>query len=340
MVSLLKGSFNLLNKLSLKESTHILGDMSGNKVRVKQSKSFLDKKMNIEFSNGTKLVMHNTEEKARGGEKSIFFAENLQTGQPLVFALNFIRSNAGMDKVLQEVSEETETVKDIPSSQYIDRFIPGLTVIIDEPGILEKGVGRVKKRSECDLKSHLSNRNTAQTLKFLGESSLGLDVVHNSNKVHGDFKPENVLIQNLGDDKIAVLTDFGGTGSIGDHVEGGSPWLWKDKVRPEKLHPIQDLFALGVSTIAIARASISRMGNEPEKKFLGKVEDLGKKCADSNAKQPLTAALAANEFFLLQQEAEQNDFTGNKQDYDFGEYVQKGIFDHQGLPYNVRLIGQ
>lgn len=84
-----------------------------------------------------------------------------------------------------------------------------------------------------------------QLLQLTEQVLLGLDVIHKQGLIHGDIKPDNILVI---EDAFIKLVDFNISGNI-EHetsVAGTQQYLAPD-VGIEGRHPGQDLFALGVT---------------------------------------------------------------------------------------------
>ena len=86
--------------------------------------------------------------------------------------------------------------------------------------------------ANMDLASFLRNRNEVSINEkhYLARNiACGLDAIHEVGLVHGDLKPENVLIFGEPGHWIAKLADFGGAANIGKdgYWEGGGTIGWR-----------------------------------------------------------------------------------------------------------------
>lgn len=102
-------------------------------------------------------------------------------------------------------------------------------------------------RSEGDLMSRLMDRRLENLHDLLLDTSMALSEVHRCGMVHGDVKPENVLLNGRGFE----LIDFGLSGTVGEEPLGGS----RSYVSPQHKSvrsPRDDIWSLGV-TLAVAQ---------------------------------------------------------------------------------------
>ncbi|MFT7623419.1 MAG: serine/threonine-protein kinase PknK, partial [Myxococcota bacterium] len=77
----------------------------------------------------------------------------------------------------------------------------------------------------------------------------GLEYVHARGVVHGDVKPENVLVSHVSGEAQACLIDFGlsaRTGEGGDGIAGTAAYLAPEVIREEPASPSADLYSFGV----------------------------------------------------------------------------------------------
>lgn len=96
------------------------------------------------------------------------------------------------------------------------------------------------------LEEWASAREPAEVGRVVAQLALALDHLHTQGFVHGDLKPENVLVDREGE---PVLCDFGLARSTFDHAPAGGGTLYS--IAPERLaglppDPRSDLFSLGV----------------------------------------------------------------------------------------------
>lgn len=111
----------------------------------------------------------------------------------------------------------------------------------------------------CDLESVVKNNmwDKRTRLKLAMDTAHGLSVMHSHRVVHGDFKPTNVLVQQRGNDLVALITDFGFAQKIPDGPPprtrpGTYPYAPKEVFsQSPKLSTSIDLFSLGLTILEL-----------------------------------------------------------------------------------------
>ncbi|MHB8435088.1 MAG: protein kinase domain-containing protein [Acidimicrobiales bacterium] len=90
----------------------------------------------------------------------------------------------------------------------------------------------------------------------------GLAEAHRLGIVHGDVKPENILVSPEG---VSKLIDFGQSGPTGSHSLGGSPaYASPEAVRDEPLSPRSDLYAAGLLCYELLTGTLPFTGTPAE----------------------------------------------------------------------------
>lgn len=105
---------------------------------------------------------------------------------------------------------------------------------------------------EGNLKRNLTNRSEFERIRLLLGVSKGLDYLHSRSPpvVHGDLRPENILLSDQGE---PLLTDFGLSTNLGEeemyapsHPFGGSmPWMSPECMVGESRSCQSDIYSFG-----------------------------------------------------------------------------------------------
>ncbi|OGV71916.1 MAG: hypothetical protein A3K19_07400 [Lentisphaerae bacterium RIFOXYB12_FULL_65_16] len=108
----------------------------------------------------------------------------------------------------------------------------------------------------------------------------GLDVLHKAGYIHGDIKPQNVMLDRFGTVK---LVDFGraipSDGST--NLLLGTPLYMAPEVhRRERLTPVSDLYSAGMTILEMLRGRQVLAGAESERELLCQKETLAKRLED------------------------------------------------------------
>ena len=110
---------------------------------------------------------------------------------------------------------------------------------------------RVHGRSLADLLEGTARLPRGRALEILRGVALGLDAIHAAGRVHGDVKPENVLIEN--ETGRVVLTDLGLSRAVArsESVRAGTPaYMPPERAQgvaiPPELQPREDVYSLAV----------------------------------------------------------------------------------------------
>jgi len=103
---------------------------------------------------------------------------------------------------------------------------------------------RVEGPSLRQLLSSYGHLVSEQACGVLSGALTGLAFAHESNLLHGDIKPENVLVDMAG---VSMLTDFGQAVPLGSLSSGGSaPYLSPEAIEGRPLDQRSDLYSMGV----------------------------------------------------------------------------------------------
>ena len=118
----------------------------------------------------------------------------------------------------------------------------------EQPFLTEAYVGGPDLRIACEgLPLVARGRLLAQVLR-------GLEYVHARGVVHGDVKPENILVTGSDGHRRACLIDFGlaaRTGEAGDGIAGTAGYLAPEVIREQPSSPQADLYSFGVTAFEV-----------------------------------------------------------------------------------------
>lgn len=135
------------------------------------------------------------------------------------------------------------------------RLLDSLVLTEPEHPSLDGAIVLVMERADCSLRDLLATGTSeAEGARIIGEVCEGLAYLHRGGWVHGDLKPDNVLV---GPDGSARLSDFGlATELTGTHgyappmgtLDYLPPERWKSRLGVDgvRVRPSADVWALGI----------------------------------------------------------------------------------------------
>ncbi len=170
-------------------------------------------------------------------------------------AVKLLRPGAGMNEFVEQVRREAGRSRRIPSAHVVPVFDAGRIeggpfyvemAVCADPDEASPGSIRIG-RSLREARPGLSAEDAAHIVEDL---SRAVDAAHRTGVVHGDVKPENVLL--TPDTRRVMLADFGiatslagggkpGTTPVGT-VEYMAPEQWRDRLAPSEA---SDVYGLG-----------------------------------------------------------------------------------------------
>jgi len=169
-------------------------------------------------------------------------------------AVKLLRPGAGMSEFIEQVRREAGRARRIPSAHVVPVFDAGRIeggpfyvemAVCADPDEASPGSIRIG-RSLREARPGLSPEGAAHIVEDLARA---VDAAHRTGVVHGDVKPENVLI--TPDTRRVMLADFGlatslaggapATTPVGT-VEYMAPEQWHDRLAPSEA---SDVYGLG-----------------------------------------------------------------------------------------------
>ncbi|KIO18096.1 hypothetical protein M407DRAFT_48322, partial [Tulasnella calospora MUT 4182] len=138
-----------------------------------------------------------------------------------------------------------------------------------------------------NLYRHLNSLSDARRIQVLLGIAKGLECLHSRKPpvVHGDLKPENVLLSDLGE---PLLTDFGLSTILGEEamytpshrVGGSTPWMSPECIQGEPRSCKSDVYSFGGLAFTV-------MAGESPHAGLTNNQITLKVCNPSNPKDPI-----------------------------------------------------
>ena len=187
-----------------------------------------------------------------GGRGSVFLAESVSSGTR--YAVKVPRLDGDDEQeALRAFLEEAEKSKRLLNSHVITVFEAGQDAAGQQPYYLMEYFDGVSLREYLRRFGRLSEQAAVQAvmLRVLD----GLHYAHQKQPpfVHGDLKPENVMVQS--DPQGAIiqvkLIDFGLTFGKQGAFSGTPPYVAPEVLEGEPVSPASDLFAVGVMLVEL-----------------------------------------------------------------------------------------
>ncbi|WP_068466771.1 protein kinase domain-containing protein [Candidatus Protochlamydia phocaeensis] len=195
---------------------------------------------------------------AEGGSKTVSSAILLNTLQPMV-RIKFKNKDVGNEKLRQE-NELLHTLRKTNNPYLV---VPYHCCIINR--VITEQLCKERMivfQNRYGTGKDLFEASAGHILNALKEIALGLSWLHQDGYIHGDIKPENLLIEGDINGQEFVqgkLSDFGMTVKKGEPLIGGSPFHFPAKVlqaisnSPARCLAEEDMdwFAFGITTLQI-----------------------------------------------------------------------------------------
>jgi serine/threonine protein kinase len=183
----------------------------------------------------------------RGGMGQVFSARDSELGR--IVAIKFLNLRSG---VLPEAVGRLVAEAQIASALNHPNLITVHEILHHDSGVavVSELVKGQPLRSFCGVA-----RPVRQVAAWGAQMARGLAAAHAESILHGDIKPENVMIR--GDGYIKIL-DFGisrqiaAQNDIASLPAGTVGYMSPEQVRGEALTPASDLFSLGVALLELA----------------------------------------------------------------------------------------
>jgi serine/threonine protein kinase len=157
--------------------------------------------------------------------------------------------------IIKHIDNEVHKIYKVDTNEK-EKSICNIIKKIDSPHLVKIVDVRhnyiIFEKYDCDLFNMLVKRliTKDKKLNYILQIVCGLEVLHNNNIIHGDVKPENILIRR---DKL-VLTDFGSSIKVTDGYKKSmstdgycAPEFFENIFSGFKF----DIFSLGVTIFAI-----------------------------------------------------------------------------------------
>ena len=108
--------------------------------------------------------------------------------------------------------------------------------------------------------------DTAVLSSVLMQLTAALDYIHSQGIVHGDLKPENIILRPSADGPVVTIMDFGlhaVTGGGSEGLSGTFEYMAPEVIRGEPQQPSSDLYALGCVMYELVALAPPFTGGEP-----------------------------------------------------------------------------
>ncbi len=189
----------------------------------------------------------------RGGMGTVWRAEHMTLSRPL--AIKFLDSERFDDSRLRErFLREARIAAAVRHRNVVDIVDFGATA----EGIPYMVMELLEGRPAGDLVDY-APRSIGETIRIAIQVLAGLQAVHGAGILHGDLKPDNIMLVRDGDGETAKLVDFGVSRTVvsqprlksvvptEERLLAGTPWYMSpEQARVDPLDERADLYSLAV----------------------------------------------------------------------------------------------
>ena len=195
-----------------------------------------------------------TEEIAQGGMSVVYKALDLNLNR--YDAIKVLNEEFASDKeILERFKQEANAVAFLSHPNIVNIYNVGSEGNIHYI-VMEYVKGRTLKEI-INLKGHLSNE---ETLNYSYQMARALESAHNSNIIHRDIKPQNIIITK---DGLVKVTDFGiakhsdsATITNSGKIIGSAHYFSPEQARGNMTDRRSDIYSLGITMYEMVTGSV------------------------------------------------------------------------------------
>lgn len=174
----------------------------------------------------------------RGATGTVYLATDTESGQKVVLKV--------LDPVLAGIPGYPERLRaeSVVLSQLADPHLVATYGVGQDQGHLFLIMEYVEGASLRAVEQRAGRLTPEQALGLVAGALVGLGLAHAHGLVHGDVKPENIVVDTTGTSK---LVDFGQVVSTGGTTLGGTPsYMSPEAARGQPVEARSDLYSMGV----------------------------------------------------------------------------------------------
>lgn len=227
---------------------------------------------------------------AKGGMGAVYEAEDLELREKV--ALKTIRPElAGDERAVERFKREIHLARRVTHPNVCRIFDIGFhsnqNGRVSSPGegrIIFLTMELVEGETLAERLRRVKRMTTDEALPFVTQMALGLAAAHRAGVVHGDFKPENVVIAppRTGEPfGRAVITDFGlaratasgSTSQVASPFAGSPAYMSPEQVEGQPVTSASDIYALGIVLYEMVTGDRPFTGDSPAEMAMGRLRE-------------------------------------------------------------------
>ena len=198
----------------------------------------------------------------RGGMGVVYLGTQLSLDRPV--AIKALKSRvAKNEKFIHRFTREAKTAAQIIHNNIVQIYYVG-----QENNTFFIAMEYVDGKSVRDLINEKRALPESLAVDILLQASLGLQKAHRLNVLHRDIKPDNLILNSLGEVKVA---DFGLALDLGESrrhagpakVEGSPHYLSPEQAMREEITFASDIYSLGATLYHMVTGEPPFTGNSP-----------------------------------------------------------------------------